>query len=52
MPSPVDKIYCLKCREKTANAGKPKKVTTANGRTMVQVKCEVCDTKKSQFVKQ
>ena len=43
--------YCLKCR-KNAKTKNPKVVKTKNGRIMLLSKCEVCDSKKSKFIKE
>ena len=43
--------YCLKCR-KTTESENPKIVKTKNGRIMHLSKCEVCDSKKSKFIKE
>ena len=43
--------YCLKCRKYTAS--KYAKVSKAkNRRIMLFLKCAVCDSKKSNFIKQ
>ena len=42
--------YCLKCRKNTESKN-PKLARTKNGRKMVLSKCEVCDSKKSKFIK-
>ena len=42
---------CLKCRKNTESKS-PKVVKTKNGRIMVLSKCEVCDSKKSKFIKE
>ena len=42
--------YCLKCRKNTESKN-PKLARTKNGRKMVLSKCEVCDGKKSKFIK-
>ena len=39
-------MYCLKCIKN------PKVPRTKNGRIMLLSKCEVCDSKKSKFIKQ
>ena len=44
------KQYCLKCRKDTENIN-PKVSKTSNGRTIVLSKCEICDSKKSRFIK-
>ena len=43
--------HCLKCRKNTEN-GNPKVVKTKNGRIVLLSKCEVCDSKKSKFIKE
>ena len=43
--------YCLKCRKNTESKNL-KVVKTKNGRIMFLLKCEVCDSKKSNFIKQ
>ena len=43
--------YCLKCRKNTESKN-PKVVKTKNGRIMLLSKCEVCDSKKSKFIKE
>ena len=40
--------YCIKNTENK----NPKVVRTKNGRIMVLSKCEVCDSKKSNFIKE
>ena len=42
--------YCLKCRKNTESKG-PKVVKTKNGRIMLLLTYEVCDSKKSEFIK-
>ena len=41
---------CLKCRKNTESKN-PKVVKTKKGRIMLLLKCEVCDSKKSKFIK-
>ena len=41
----------LKCRKNTENKNL-KLVRTKNGRIMLLLKCAVCDSKKSKFIKQ
>ena len=42
--------YCLKCRENTED--KILKVVKAkNGRIILLLNCEICDSKKSKFIK-
>ena len=43
--------YCLKCRKNTESKN-PKAVRTKNGRKMLLLKCVVCDSKKSKFIKE
>ena len=43
--------YCLKC-SKSAENKNPKVVGTKDGRIMLLLKCEVCDSKKSGFIKE
>ena len=45
------KTYCLKCKTNTDNIN-PKMFRTKNNRLPMQSKCSVCETKKSQFVKE
>ena len=42
--------YCLKCRKNRKKY--PKVLKTKNGRITLSSKCEVCDSKKSKFVKE
>ena len=42
--------YCLKRRRNTETAN-PKVVRTKNGSIMLLSKCEMCDIKKSKFIK-
>ena len=42
--------YCLKCRKNTESKN-PKVVGTKNGRIMLLSKCEVCDRKKWNLLK-
>ena len=44
------KSYCLKCRKNSENIN-PRVSKTSNGRTMVLLKCAICDSKKSRFIK-
>ena len=44
------KSYCLKSRKNTENIN-PRVSKTSNGRTIVLLKCAICDSKKSRFVK-
>ena len=43
--------YCLKCKKDTVNID-PKMIQTKNNRLLMQSKCNVCETKKSIFVKE
>ena len=43
--------YCLKCR-KNIKIKNRKIVRTKKGRIMLLSKCEVCDSKKSKFIKE
>ena len=43
--------YCFKCRKNTESKN-PKVVKTKNGRIMLLWKCEVCDGRKSRFIKE
>ena len=43
--------YCLKCRNNTESKS-PKVVKTKSGRRRLLSKCEVCDSKKSKFIKE
>ena len=44
------KSYCLKCRKDIENIN-PRVSKTSNGRTMVLLKCAICNSKKSRFIK-
>ena len=44
------KSYCLKCRKDTENINS-KVSKTSNGRTMLSLKCAICGSKKSRFIK-
>ena len=43
--------YCLKCRKNTESKSS-KFARTKNRRMILLSKCEVCDSKKSKFIKQ
>ena len=43
--------YCLKCRKNTESRN-PKVVRTKNGRIMLVSRCSVCNSKKSEFLKE
>ena len=44
------KSYCLKCRKNTENIN-PRVLKTSNSRTTVLLKCAICGSKKSRFIK-
>ena len=44
------KSYCLKCRKDTENIH-PKIWSTSNGKAMILLKCAICGSKKSRFIK-
>ena len=44
------KSYCLKCRKNTENIN-PRVSKTSNSRTTVLLKCAICGSKKSRFIK-
>ena len=44
------KSYCLKCRKDTENINS-KFSGTSNGKAMVLLKCAICGSKKSRFIK-
>ena len=43
--------FCLKCRKNT-EIKNLKVVKTTNGRIIILLKCAVCDSKRSKYVKQ
>ena len=43
--------YCLKCRKNTESKN-PKIVRAENGRIMLLLSCEVCNSKNSRFIKE
>ena len=43
-------IYCLKCRKNTKNKD-AKMIKNKNGRLALSLKCAVCVSKKSRFMK-
>ena len=43
--------YCLKCRKNTGSKN-PNVVRIKNGRIMLLSKCAVCNSKKSEFIKE
>ena len=44
-------LYCLKCRENTESKN-PNVKSAKSGRIMLLLKCAVCDSKKSKFIKE
>ena len=44
------KSYCLKFRKDTENIN-PEVSKTSNGRTMLLLKCAICNSKRSRFIK-
>ena len=44
-------FFCLKCRKNT-EIKNLKVVKTTNGRIIILLKCAVCDSKRSKYVKQ
>ena len=44
------KSYCLKCRKDTENIN-PRVYKTSNNRTMALLKCAICVSKKSKYIK-
>ena len=42
--------YCLKCKKNTESIN-PKVSATINGRTMILLKCAICGSNKSKFIK-
>ena len=42
--------YCLKCKKNTESLN-PIVPATSNGRTMMLLKCAICGSKKSKFIK-
>ena len=42
--------YCLMCKKNTESIN-PRVSATSNGRTMILSKCAICDSKKSEFIK-
>ena len=42
--------YWLKCKKNTESIN-PKISTTSNGKTMILLKCAICGSKKSNFIK-
>ena len=43
--------YCLICRKNTESIN-PKVSKTTNGKTMILLKCAICGSKKSKFIKE
>jgi hypothetical protein len=44
-------LYCVKCKTKTPDAGKPHIVAGVGGRRRLICRCARCGTQKSQFIK-
>ena len=44
------KTYCLKCRKDTENID-PEILSASNGKAMILLKCAICGSKKSRFIK-
>ena len=44
-------IYCLRCRQPTANAQPPELVYTSKGRARLKAVCTECNRNKSQWAK-
>ena len=42
--------YYLKCKKNTESIN-PKVLKTTNGKMMILLKCTICDSKKSKFIK-
>ena len=42
--------YCLKCKKYTKNIN-PQVSSTSNGKLMILLKCAICGSKKSNFIK-
>ena len=42
--------YCLKCKTNTESID-PNVSETSNGRTMILLKCAICGSKKSKFIR-
>ena len=43
--------YCLKCKKNTESIN-PKVSKTTNSKTMILLKCAICGSKKSKFIKE
>ena len=43
--------YCFKCRRNTKSIN-PKVSKTINGNAIILSKCDICDSKKSKFIKE
>ena len=43
--------YCLKCKKNTESIN-PTVLRTTNGKMMILLKCAICDSKKSKFIKE
>ena len=44
------KLYCLTCIKDTKNKN-PSVPSTSNGTTIVLLKCAICDSKETKFIK-
>ena len=42
--------YCLKCKKNTKNID-PEISSSSNGRAMILLKCAICGSKNSRFIK-
>lgn len=42
-------IYCLRCKQFTANVRPPETVLATNGRPILRAQCAECSSAKSQF---
>ena len=43
--------YCLKCKRNTESIN-PKVLKTTNGKAIILSTCDICGSKKSQFIKE
>ena len=41
--------YCLKCKKYTKNIN-PEVSSTSNGKLMILLKCEICNSRESKFI--
>ena len=46
-----EETYCLSCRKYTKITN-PRTVKSKNNRSMIQSNCEICNSKKSRFIKE